>query len=663
MTGTSVTAEQAVRMHQGGDVAGAARAYRALLTRDPRNAQLLSLLGVAVLQMGDPEEAVRLLKDAAKRLPQAPDTHDNLGSALRAAGHPAPAVEAHRKALQLRPDHSPYLFNLGNALAAMGTHRQAIDAYQQSLNGRPGHAGALFNLANSQRAIGELDAAMATYRLLLTAHPAHAQAWNNLGAVLALRGELASAEQAYRQALALRPGHAETLSNLGNVLVERGKLGEALGFHRAAVDAAPDSAEAFIFLGVALQELDQMDAAIEAYRLGLRLDPDNLQGLTNLGAALELTGQLAEADTVLSRALAMAPGSGDVWGNLGLCRLSQGDRARGRAAIDRALELDPDLPRVRVTRAILRLEDGDLAAGWHDYAWRFAAGEALPDRHFSVPAWNGETAPGKRLLIWREQGLGDELMFASLYAEAIKRTGRTIIECDPRLVGLFTRSFPSASIRPQQLPPDGSDMPEKPDADLHVPAGDLPRLLAPSLAGFTGAPYLVVDRARSAHARQWLNDLPSGLRIGICWRSRMVTTRRRHNYADVAVWAPVLAMPGLQVINLQYTARADEIRDIQAGGQVLHTMPGLDLKDDLEGVAALIANLDLVITAPTAVGELAGALGIPVWRIVGGDDWSTLGTGTRPWFSSMRLFLHSSGVDAGVDEIIRFLGRILSPHG
>lgn len=658
-----VTAEQAVRMHQGGDVAGAARAYRALLTRDPRNAQLLNLLGVALLQMGDPTEAVRLLKDAAKRQPQAADIQDNLGSALRAAGHPAPAVEAHRKALQQRPDHSPYLFNLGNAYAAMGAHRQAIDAYRRSLDGRSGHAGALFNLANSQRAIGELDNAVASYRLLLAANPSHAQAWNNLGAVLALRGELAGAEEAYRQALALRPHHAETLSNLGNILVERGKLGEALAFHRAAVDAAPESAEAFIFLGVALQELDQMDAAIDAYRLGLCLEQDNVQGLTNLGAALELTGQLAEAEAVLSRALTIAPGSGEVWGNLGLCRLAQGDRARGCAAIDRALELDPDLPRVRVARALLRLEDGRLSEGWSDYSWRFAAGEALPDRRFTVPQWRGEVASDKRLLIWREQGLGDELMFASLYADAISRAGQTVIECDPRLVGLFTRSFPSASIRAQRLPPDGSDAPERPDADLHVPAGDLPRLLAPSLSGFKGAPYLVVDRKRSEIARQWLSALPPGLRVGICWRSRLITTRRRHNYADVDAWAPLLAIPDIQVVNLQYSAREEEVAALGRDGRGLHTMPDLDLTNDLEGLAALVANLDLVITAPTAVGELAGAVGTPVWRIVRDRDWSTLGAGTRPWFSSMRLFLHSSGVNAGLGEIIRFLKQKLSPHG
>ena len=662
-----VTAEQAVRMHQSGNVRGAAAAYRVLLTTDPRNAQLLNLLGVASLQLGDAADAVKLLSEAVKRQPSAADYHDNLGSALRAAGNPASAVEAHRKALRLRPGHAPYLFNLGNALAAMGVHHQAADAYAKSLVARPGHAGAMFNLANSRRALGDADGAITAYRDLLARQPDHAQAWNNLGAVLAARGELAGAEDAYRKALLARPGHAETLSNLGNVLVERGRLGAGLECHLAAVAAAPESAEAHIFLGVALQELDKLDAAICAYREGLRLDPGNVQGLTNLGSALELSGDLAGAEAVLSQALTLAPGSADVWGNLGLCRLAQGDRLRARQLLDRALEIDPDLARARMSRALLRLQNGELPAGWADYAWRFAAGEALPDRRFAIPQWQGQSLPRGRLLIWREQGLGDELMFASLYHEAIRQaggpTGATVIECDPRLLGLFTRSFPAATVRAQRLSPENSDDPERPDMDAHTPAGHLAALRRPTLAPFTGAPYLLPDKGRRGRAATWLNGLPPGLKVGISWRSRLITTRRQSSYTKAADWAPVLACPGVQAVNLQYGAHPAEIEAIEAAsGHPLHQWPDLDLINDLEGLAGLIAELDLVITAPTAVGEFAGALGTPVWRIVGPADWSTLGTALRPWFASMRIISPVGGVVWGVGEAARLLHRNFSLH-
>lgn len=665
---TGLTAEQAVQLHQSGDVAGAASAYRKLLNTDPRNAQLLNLLGVACLQLGDTAEAVRLLTDAVRRQPSAPDFQDNLGSALRAAGNPAPAVEAHRKALRLRPDHAPYLFNLGNALAAMGAHRQAADAYGKSLAIRPGHIGAMFNLANSRRALGDMDEAAASYRALLNTQPDHAQGWNNLGAVLASRGELAGAEDAYRRSLAARPRHAETLSNLGNVLVERGRLGEGLECHMAAVAVAPDSAEAHIFLGVALQELDKLDAAINAYRQGLRLDPGNIQGLTNLGAALELSGHLAEAEAVLSQALSLAPNSAEVWGNLGLCRLAQGDRWRARQALDRALEINPELARARVSRAFLRLREGDLAAGWDDYGWRFAAGDALPDRRFAIPQWQGAPLPRGRLLIWREQGLGDELMFASLYREAVERAGgppgAVVIECDPRLLRLFTRSFPAASVRAQRLPSEHSDAPEQPDMDAHLPAGAAATILRPTLKPFTGAPYLLADKQCRAKARAWLDGLPPGLKVGLCWRSRLVTTRRQASYATALDWAPILAHPGIQAINLQYGAQPGEIVALEtAASRPLHSMPALDLTDDLDGVAGLIAELDLVITAPTAVGEFAGAIGTPVWRIAGSADWSTLGTTIRPWFASMRLFSNAGGVVCGIGDAARLLQRNLHPHG
>ncbi len=663
-----MTAEQAVRLHQAGDVAGAAAAYRILLNADPRNAQLLNLLGVARLQMGDAAEAVKLLSDAVRRQPSVADFHDNLGSALRGAGNPAPAVEAHRKALGLRPDHAPYLFNLGNALAAMGAHRQAADAYQRSLTVRPGHAGAMFNLANSQRALGDVAAAEAGYRALLARQPDHAQAWNNLGAVLASRGELPAAEDAYRQSLSVRPGHAEALSNLGNVLVGRGQLAEALECHRAAVAAAPDSPDTHIFMGVALQELDRLEEAIAAYREGLHLDPANVRGLSNLGAAYELSGRLPEAETVLSQALALDAGSAAVWGNLGLCRLAQGDRGRARQALDRALDIDPELPRARVARALMRLQEGDLPGGWADYEWRFAAGEALPDRRFAIPQWRGEGLPRGKLLIWREQGLGDELMFASLYREAIARAsgtaGAAVIECDPRLVALFTRSFPEATVRAQSLPSRNSPAPEHPDMDAHMPAAGLAALLRPSLDCFTGKPFLVPDKRRRGRARDWLDGLPVGLKVGICWRSRLITTRRQASYAAAKDWAPILAQPGMQVINLQYGAEAAEIAALQgAGGRTLHHMPDLDLMDDLDGLAGLIAELDLVITAPTAVGEFAGAVGTPVWRVVGGSDWSTLGAAMRPWFASMRVVRQAGGTAQGAAEAARMLCGNLPLHG
>jgi tetratricopeptide (TPR) repeat protein len=631
--------QEAVRLHQSGQVGGAMALYRSLLALRPDHGPLLNLLGVAVLQQGDAVQAVALLRRAAEMAPNAADIQDNLGSALRGAGQFAPAVEAHRRALALKPDQPSFHFNLGNALADLGTHRQAVEEYHRAIRLRPGHVGTHFNLANSLAALGDQAGAVVSFRKVIALKPDHAQAWNNLGGVLAAQGDLAAAADAYSRTLALRPGHGETLSNLGNILVRLGELEKAVDCHRKAVAANPQRAEAHIFLGVALQALDRPLEAVHAYRTGLALAPGDAGGMANLGAALEVLGQIEEAEAVLSRALTLDPSQAEAWGNLALCRLRRQEARRAQAELDRALELDPDLANARISRGMLLLERGDLDSGMVDYEWRFAAGEAKPDRQFAIPAWNGEDFSDQHLLVWREQGLGDELMFASFYQQAASRVGRLTIECDRRLLGLFTRSFPSASVRPEPaLPPPGSP-PERPGADCHAPAGSLPHLVARGhLAAYDGTPYLIPDSRRVAAMQAWLSGLDGGLRVGFCWRSRLMTHRRLSSYAAAAWWAPLVAMPGIVPINLQYAAQPEELENLERRASVtLHQCPGLDLTDDLEGVAALIASLDLVITAPTAIGELAGALGVPVWRISGLGDWSRLGTGVRPWFSSQQL--------------------------
>jgi len=650
--------QEAVRLHQSGQFANAAALYRSLLDQRPDHAPLLNLLGVAVLQQGDAGHAVGVLRRAAELTPTAADIQDNLGSALRSAGQPAPAVEAHRRALALKPDQPSFHFNLGNALADLGTHRQAVEEYRRAAQLRPAHAGTHFNLANSLAMLGDVPGAIAAFGAVLSINPGHAQAWNNLGGALATQGEVGAAADAYRRALALRPGHGETLSNLGNMLVRLGDLEAALECHRQALVANPQRAEAHIFLGVALQALDRPLEAARAYRAGLALAPGHAGGLANLGAALEVLGQMEEAEAVLSRALALDPGHAEAWGNLALCRLHRQETGRALTELDRALELNPDLANARNSRGLLLLEQGSLADGAVDYESRFAAGEAKPHRHFAVKPGEGEPLPGQHLLVWREQGVGDELMFAGFYRQAASQVGRLTIECDRRLLGLFTRSFPTATIRAEPvLPPSGSP-PERSAADRQIPAGSLPGLLSGGqLAAYDGSPYLVPDHRRAAAMRDWLADLGPGLRVGFCWRSRLLTHRRLAAYAATAWWAPLVGMQGLVPVNLQYAAAPEELAHLERqAGATLHQCPGLDLTDDLEGVAALIAGLDLVITAPTAIGEIAGALGIPVWRVGGGGDWSRLGTAVRPWFRSQQVI---SSPTRQVRDAVRLAGERL----
>lgn len=314
-----------------------------------------------------------------------------------------------------------------------------------------------------------------------------------------------------------------------------------------------------------------------------------------------------------------------------------------------------------MNRALLRLAEGDIAGGWEDYAHRFAAGDAVP-RRIRIPEWQGEDLAGRSILVWGEQGLGDEILFGTVLPDLVSRAGRVIVECDPRLTGLFARALPGTEVR--RPTPDHRIGPQ--DADVHAPMGTVAARLRPGLRHFPAtSPFLTPDRASAAAWRARLAALGPGLKVGICWRSSRMTADRAAAYSRVAQWGPLLGVPGIAFVSLQYNEHAAErVEALQRFGAILHHWPDLDQRNDLEGVAALIAGLDLVVTAPTAVGEFAAALGVPVWRIgVGADDWSSLGTPVRPWFPSMALVGDPAGHDAALSKVAQRLRRLADAHG
>ncbi|HEY0833751.1 MAG TPA: N-acetylglucosaminyltransferase, partial [Azospirillum sp.] len=356
------------------------------------------------------------------------------------------------------------------------------------------------------------------------------------------------------------------------------------------------------------------------------------------------------------RALALAPDFPDGWLNLGHAVQAEGRFAEAERHADRAIRLDPGRPNARVNRALMRLARGDLEQGWADYAQRFAAGEAAPDRRFRVPEWRGEPIVGKRLLVWAEQGLGDELMFGTVIADLQATRAWVTVECDARLVRLFTRALPWANVRAET--PNQNDA-DPDDADLHIPMGSLPRLLRRGLADFPPRPFtLYPDPALAAEWRRRLAALGPGLTVGICWRSSRITAERAGAYTRLDRWGPLLTLPGVHAVNLQYDDCAVELAEAEGRfGVPVHRWPDLDLRNDLDGVAALMAGLDLVVSAPTAVGELAAALGTPVWRLGGAGDWSRLGTTCRPWFPAMRLIAPPAG--GGADDAVDLAAQAL----
>lgn len=340
----------------------------------------------------------------------------------------------------------------------------------------------------------------------------------------------------------------------------------------------------------------------------------------------------------------------------GAAFLAAGDVEQADACFAAAERRDPRWGAWFSTQALLR--HGLLAQGWARYERRFTL-LGLPRLALDAPEWRGEDLAGRRILVWREQALGEELMFASCLPDLIAHAKRVVIACDRRLVPLFARSFPNAEVR--------AVTDALPEVDFHVPLGSLPRYFRPDLARFprpvagkeTGQGWLRADPDQVAQWRHRLadDDLPAGtLTVGLCWRGG----KPGAPFAPLERWAPVLTQPGIRVVSLQYAAdEAEIVTAEEALGVSIIRWTDLDTTNDLDGLAALMTALDLVITAPTSVGELAGALGVPVWRCGWSDDWAMLGTTGRPWYPTMLTLLvePDEPLDAAIDEAAGLLSR------
>lgn len=418
-----------------------------------------------------------------------------------------------------------------------------------------------------------------------------------------------------RSALRKFPKSVGLHVELGNLHLERAEQQ-----FRRAIRAAPDDAAAHAALGNALKEQEKPEDAIAAYRRALELAPGAPVILFNLGIALRETGELEDAVAAYDEALATAPDFAPLWYNRANALSYLGDQNAAIASFDEALARRPDYTEARFSKSVSLLLDGSFADGWDLHEGRFAArGFDTPDRSADFPRWNGQELRDRTVVVWGEQGIGDEIRFLSCLPDLVSRAGKVVYDCAPRLETLVRRSFPAVEVRPSAPKAQTVAGP----GDYHLPVGSLPRHFRRSLAAF-GAPrpILIADPGRVVRWRTWLNSLGPGRTVGISWRSGSRGTRKRLRYAPLHDWRPLLQSAGRHFVCLQYDDCAAEIDEIARDfGVTVHIPPDLDRRDDFEGLAALDAALDAVVTCPNTVGDLAGAIGTPTAVVEHGPHW------------------------------------------
>jgi tetratricopeptide (TPR) repeat protein len=557
---------------------------------------------------------------------------------LRQEGRHAEAVDACHRALEHAPGDAQAWCELAHALRVGGRLVEAQGAASRAIELGPLLASAWFNLGAVLLAQGETAQGIDAYRKALDLQPDFAEAWSNLGGALAASGDKAGEIDAYRRALALNPRLAPVWSNLGNALQGAGQLGEAVSACRRATELDPDLAAAWSNLGNALAESGQHEEAVRACETALRLAPGLAEAWSALGGALHGAGRHAEAILAHRRAIEIQPGNAQLRFNLGVTFQHCGESAEAIACFRRALAMRPDHAEAHFELSLALLLTGQLREGWEEYEWRWRCPGAEPRRHDLTP-WNGDAAKSCRVLLWAEQGIGDQIIYTNMIADLVSSPMRIALEIDPRLVSLYRRSFPHLTVLPRRDPP----LVNAADYDFQAPLASLGRWLRRSFESFPRhAGYLKPDPARVEAYRNRLGGKRATRIVGISWKS---ANREfgRHKSTELVDWVGILQAPEVRFVDLQYGDTASERGLVgQHARACLEHLPDLDLFNDLEGVAALCAACDLVITVSNVTAHVAGALGRPVWQLLPKGNgrlgyWFT-GRADSPWYPSMRIF-------------------------
>ncbi|MGH8618738.1 MAG: tetratricopeptide repeat protein, partial [Burkholderiales bacterium] len=489
-------------------------------------------------------------------------------------------------------------------------------------------------------AAGDLQRAAAGFERILQQRHDDADAHHSLGLIHLARDEMDAAADAFLMATHFRPGDAVAWYHLALVARRRGDRPEAVRCLEQAVAVRPDYADAHNALGADRLALGEIDAAVAAFEQAVSLSPRHAQMLSNLGYVLMRDrADYARGAGLIRQALELAPEDAGVWCNFGLVLNHEGRLEEAIAACDRVLAREPGLDEARLNRALAKLKRAQYAEAWPDYEARKRVRSNYLPRPYAFPEWRGEALAGRTLLVYGEQGIGDEIMFASCLADLQQTGARVILDCAPRLATLLQRSFPAVQVQGvAQNDPQPAWLATAGTIDYQIASGSLPAHFRQTPAAFPhDVSYLVPDPARVARWRARL--AADGRRaVGIAWRGGLASTRSSLRSTALLDWAPLLGAADCVFVSLQHGDCAQEVAALRAQGVAIEHWP--EAIADLDELAALIGALDLVISVQTAAVHFAGALGRPVWVLVPAvAEWRYGEHGaTMPWYPSAELF-------------------------
>lgn len=638
--------QQAEKLFFAGHKEQAIARYKRFLDHHPNDIPAITRIGSILLQTGKSLEAFPYFEKAAALAPDDAASQFNLAINHNRMGNVAEGMKYTDRALDIDP-------NFVRALVQRASNKLSDELYDETLE-VTGHILSLEpdNVLAHQLKISCL-ADMERVEDVKTALAELESAVTLEGKTLQLLAEICRKVELfdeaiiyYQRAIKLDNTLAASYNNLATLLNGQNRLEEGKEVLTKALKLFPDMTMLYVSMSSNAGKRAAYQEAVDYAQTAIEMDPNYAAPYISIGFALNKVGQHKEALLVLQKALQLDPTDTKALVNLASTYHSLCMPEQGMKACQRALEIKPNADGALWNLALNCLAAGYVEQGWDLFGFGFASGQRLPYRPFPGLIWEGEDVSDKTFMVWREQGIGDDMRFASIYNELSARVKKLIIETDARLVSLYQRSFPKALVRPETGTSTGRGNMKEVDFDVTAPAGLAASYLRRSLNMFPAQnAYLIPDPKRVEECRQWLESLGPGIPCGLSWRSGKVDDGRSNYFTDPTDWIDLMRTKNSIWINLQYTDVDEELAAIQDKyGLTVHQMPGMDMKDDMEGVFALTSLMKFVVSSGSSVAEIANSQGIRTFFYGQGRHPVQLGQSYVPWAPNSKFYPIQPGI-------------------
>jgi Flp pilus assembly protein TadD len=455
-------------------------------------------------------------------------------------------------------------------------------------------------------------------------------------------GQTADAERCYEEVIAADSDSVAARHGLGVLLLQTGRPTQALTHLNFAAERQSGDAGVLNALGAAQMQTGDDAGALQSFQAAIVLDPNHGLAAANLGVILLRINDPLAAAEMLERALKTDPGNVEAQYNYSRALSAAGSKAEALDVARQVTTVSPEHAAAHHHLGQILLQSGHLAEGWPAFEWRWKTEEF---RHataiMDVPLWDGHPLSDGALLLWAEQGVGDQILYSSMISETEEMTSRILIACMERLVPVFARSFPFADV--QAIEDLTNDQTTMQSLAAQLPVGNLGRLLRPAMTSFPDRQsYLIADLpSTEVLKKRYRHDKQDRPVIGLSWRSN----NPRFSLAksmELAELAGAFVDTEATFVDLQYGDTTVDREVARQNGFDVYNDPDVDSLTDLDGFVSQVAAMDMVVTTSNTTAHIAGALGVQCWVLVpagaGGFWYWFLDRDDSPWYPSLRLF-------------------------